>query len=104
MPNSIIQFRVDDELKKNATAIYDKLGIDLPTAVRMFLKRSVAVNGVPFSMILPQENSSEKAVDIMNSLGLSAKENNISDMTLSEINQEILEYRKERKENREDGL
>lgn len=55
MSTSMIQFRIDDELKAEATALYEKLGIDLSTAMRMFLKRSVSVNGIPFSMVLPQE-------------------------------------------------
>lgn len=45
MATSIVQFRVDDDLKNVATKIYEELGIDLSTAMRMFLKRSVIVNG-----------------------------------------------------------
>ena len=43
MATSIVQFRVDDDLKNEATKIYEELGIDLSTAMRMFLKRSVIV-------------------------------------------------------------
>lgn len=50
MATTLVQVRIDDELKNQATAVYDALGIDLSTAVRMFLKRSVMVNGVPFNM------------------------------------------------------
>ena len=49
-----MQVRIDDELKNQATAVYDALGIDLSTKVQMFLKRSVMVNGVPFNMTLPK--------------------------------------------------
>ena len=52
MSTSVMQVRVDDDLRAKAAAVYDELGIDLPTAIRMFLKRSVVVNGVPFSMTL----------------------------------------------------
>ena len=54
MATTLVQVRIDDELKNQATAVYDALGIDLSTAVRMFLKRSVMVNGVPFNMTLPK--------------------------------------------------
>ena len=47
MANALVQVRIDEELKDRATAIYDALGIDLSTAIRMFLKRSVMVNGIP---------------------------------------------------------
>ncbi len=62
MSTSVMQFRVDDDLKAQASAVYEELGIDLPTALRMFMKRTVAVNGIPFSMTLPkaaEQNSSE---------------------------------------------
>ena len=41
MATSVMQVRVDDDLRAKAAAVYDELGIDLPTAIRMFLKRSV---------------------------------------------------------------
>ena len=56
MATTLVQVRIDDELKNQATAVYDALGIDLSTAVRMFLKRSVMVNGVPFNMTLPKKD------------------------------------------------
>ena len=63
MATSVMQVRVDDDLRAKAAAVYDELGIDLPTAIRMFLKRSVVVNGVPFSMTLPkQEYRAERAI------------------------------------------
>ena len=55
MATSVVQFRIDDDLKEQATEIYDKLGLDLSTAMRIFLKRSVAVKGLPFGMTLSDE-------------------------------------------------
>ena len=98
MATSIVQFRVDDDLKNDAIELYERLGIDLSTAMRMFLKRSVAVNGIPFAMVLPKEDySAPKALDFMDELNKSALENGIDDMTLDDINSEISSYRKERK-------
>lgn len=98
MATSIIQVRVDDNLKAEAIALYEKLGIDLPTAMRMFLKRSVDVNGVPFSMVLPKEGySASKALELMGELNASASNNGVSEMTLDDINAEISSYRKERR-------
>ena len=78
MASSVIQFRVDDELKAQASAVCDKLGIDLPTALRIFMKRTVLVNGIPFSMTLPKDEQSDLA-----------RKNGTADMTLEEINKEI---------------
>ena len=97
MATSIVQFRIDDDLKNEATALYEKLGIDLSTAMRMFLKRSVTVNGIPFSMVLPKESySAAKAISSMEELHMSTLESGTADMSLDDINEEIALYRKER--------
>ena len=45
MSTATLQIRVEDSLKEQATALFERLGLDLPTAVRIFLKKSVAENG-----------------------------------------------------------
>lgn len=49
---ALVQFRVDDKTKQEATAIFEKLGIDLSTALRMFLKRSIIMGGIPFPTMI----------------------------------------------------
>ena len=89
--------RVDDDLRAKAAAVYEELGIDLPTAIRMFLKRSVVVNGVPFSMTLPkQEYRAERAIRAVQSLSEAAQQNGTADMSLDEINAEIAASRADR--------
>lgn len=63
MATSIVQFRIEDDLKAQATEIYEKLGLDLSTALRIFIKRSVAVKGIPFSMTLDNNTVLETAGD-----------------------------------------
>ena len=48
MATTLVQVRGDDELKNHATAVYDELGIDLSTAVRMFLNKFSPVFFMPF--------------------------------------------------------
>ncbi len=99
---AIVQFRVDDDLKLQASSVYEKLGIDLSSALRMFMKRSVMINGIPFSMVLDDESyNPAKALAAMKALNDSAKASGVSEMTLDEINAEISQYRKERRERRE---
>lgn len=91
---STLQVRIDDELKKQATALYEELGMDLSTAIRMFLKRSVAVNGVPFDLINDNERTrAQKALDSMNKV---SRLNGNNKLDLESINEEISKYRKER--------
>jgi len=97
MATSVMQVRVDDDLRAKAAAVYDELGIDLPTAIRMFLKRSVMENGVPFSMTLPkQEYRADRAIRAMQSLSEAAQQNGTADMSLDEINSEIAASRADR--------
>ena len=98
MATSIVQFRIDDDLKKQATELYDKLGIDLSSAMRMFLKRSVSVNGIPFAMVLPKEDySASKALELMEELNKSASESGTDEISLDDINSEINSFRTERR-------
>ncbi len=50
---TFIQVRVDDKLNQEATDILESIGIDMPTAVRMFLRKIVIERGLPFDTKLP---------------------------------------------------
>lgn len=99
MSSSLIQVRVDDEVKNQAARVYEALGLDLSTAIRMFLKRSILVNGVPFQMTLPlQDDGGRQAVQALHWLGEEAKRNGTAGMSLEEINREIDAVRREQAE------
>ena len=55
MTSTVLQVRMDDSLRAAAADIAEQLGLDLPTVIRMFLKKMVAERGVPFSLSLPRE-------------------------------------------------
>ncbi len=44
----LIQVRVDEELKQDAEQLFKEIGMDLPSAIRLFLKQSILHNGLPF--------------------------------------------------------
>ena len=44
------EFDIEDEIVDQAKEIYDELGLDLNTAIRMFLVRSIRVDGIPFDL------------------------------------------------------
>lgn len=96
MANSLVQIRVDEQLKQNVTNIYEELGMDLPTAIRIFLKRSVQEKGIPFGMKLTDIQSDNKAVSAMQRMSQAAEENGTADMSLEEINEEIQAVRQGR--------
>lgn len=43
-----VTFRVDDELKKQADALFSELGMNLSTAFNIFLRQSVREQQLPF--------------------------------------------------------
>ena len=45
-----LQIRIDDMLKKQADTLFSSLGLDTPTAVRIFLNASIENAGIPFSV------------------------------------------------------
>lgn len=93
MANSLIQFRAEETARIKASNICEKLGIDLPTYMRMCISRLIQENGIPFSMNL-NDQAENRAIKAMKTASRIAEENGISDMTLDEINAEIYEARK----------
>ena len=49
-----MNLRVDPELKQNAEAVLDRLGIPMATAVDMFLNQIVLTEGLPFVPAIPK--------------------------------------------------
>ena len=47
-----INIRVDSELKRQAEEVYAELGMNLSTALNVFLRASVRSNGMPFDLRL----------------------------------------------------
>lgn len=56
---SQIAVRVDDQLKKEATALFNELGLDMSTAVKLFLKQSVLTKSIPFKLALDEYSKEE---------------------------------------------
>lgn len=92
MANNMVQFRADEDLKLQATAICSKIGIDLQSYLRMCLVRMVSENGIPFSMRIASEENT--GISAMRKAQRIAEQRGIADMTLDEINAEIAKARK----------
>ena len=50
MCTTTLHLRLDEDMKNQASDVFEHLGLDLPTAIRIFLKRSIAVDGMPFEL------------------------------------------------------
>ena len=87
----MLQVRIDDDLKNRAGALFNELGIDLSTAVRIFLIKCLAVGGLPFEM--NTNSTTIKALSALDRMGQKSKELGNDKMTLEDINEVIQKAR-----------
>ena len=96
MSQVLLQVRIDRDLKERTASIYNAIGIDLPTAIRMFFKRSVMVGGLPFEgRLITRDNEAQRAFASMRQKIESAQEN---EPTIDEINEYISSVRRNRRQ------
>ena len=48
------QIRIDEDLKKQAAELFSQLGLDMSSAMNIFLKQCVLRGGLPFNVELPK--------------------------------------------------
>lgn len=92
MASTLVQFRTEDTEKIKAIRILDRLGLSLPSYLRMCVSRLNQENGIPFSMKIEAEDNT--GINALKRAGCIAQEYKIADMSLDEINTEIAEARK----------
>ncbi len=54
MATTPTQVRIDTNIKKEATALFSSLGLDMSSAVNLFLHQCVLRGGLPFAVEMPQ--------------------------------------------------
>ena len=52
------QIHIDADTKQQANILFDQLGIDMSSAVNLFLRQCVMRGGLPFSVEVPKYNQS----------------------------------------------
>lgn len=73
MSTTSMSIRVDNDIKEKAKKVFNALGLDMSTAVNVFLRRSVIENGLPFELTLDVPNRETKKVlqDAEKGIGMS---------------------------------
>ena len=56
MATAPTQIRIDSDIKKQASDLFSNLGLDMSSAVNLFLHQCVLRGGIPFSIELPRYN------------------------------------------------
>ena len=57
MATTNLNVRIDANLKKEAEQIFNELGLNMSTALTVFLRQTVRSNGIPFDMRLDAPNA-----------------------------------------------
>ena len=77
---ALIQVRIDDETKREADDLFAQLGLDTPTAIRIFIHQSLNNYSLPFEIKLPHPNKEtlealKEAKEIVNDPNVKSYEN-----------------------------
>jgi len=89
-----INVRVDETVKRNVEVLFDSMGMNISTAVNMFLKQCLMEEALPFQ---PRVKRNVSLKDALNEARSQAKQSGVSDMSLDEINSIITEVRSEKR-------
>ena len=63
MATTPTQIRIDSDVKKKAIDLFDHLGLDMSSAVNIFLHQCVLRGGLPFNVEIP--NYSQQTLEAM---------------------------------------
>lgn len=77
-----LNIRVDEELKRKAEAIFNELGLNMSTAMNMFLRHSVRYGGIPFELRIekPNEVTLSAIDDVNNNRNMSKNFSSVDDL------------------------
>lgn len=94
--------RIDNQQKALFDELCAEFGMSANTAINIFVKAVIRTRSIPFSIKgksceTPEEEATRKARKAFDNMCKTARENNI-EMTLDEINAEIREARRLKKE------
>jgi len=98
-----LSIRLDRDLKSEADEMFSELGMNLTTAITIFVKQAVMQKRIPFEIALhndEKEISRLRAIEALDRIQKDSVLNGTDKMTLDEINAEIAAARQERREAR----
>lgn len=87
MSTTNINFRIDENLKKDADQLFSDLGLTMSTAITMFLKSAISHNGIPFEVKRKEPNAETVAAieDVLNRKNLIGPFNSVDEL-LEDLN------------------
>ena len=103
MSSANITIRVEEETKKQFDAFCESVGMNVTTAIHLYIKTVLRTREIPFTIsdtnmsdtktMLSSECAKAALIGMQNISSLSG----LSEMTMDEINAEIAEFRREKR-------
>lgn len=89
MATANINIRVDETLKKNAEMLFDEIGMNMSTAINIFLKQAVREHGIPFQLKIEMPNAEtiRTIEDVKNGCNLKGPFNSVAEL-MEDLNAE----------------
>ena len=89
MATTPTQIRIDADIKKQATDLFNKLGLDMSGAVNLFLHQCVLRGGLPFNVEMPRY--SQRTLDAMDEARRISRDPDVKGYTSMDELQKALE-------------
>ena len=67
MSKTSMSIRLDSEVKEQAQQVFNNLGMDMTTAINIFLRQAIQYQGLPFDVRLDE---SRKLLEVLTDLDL----------------------------------
>ena len=97
MMMTTIQIRIDDETKTSVKRILDELGLDMSTAIKMYLKQIVLNEGLPLNFITENGMTLRQESELLKAAEEAEMGINVSEpMTAEEFLKEMRSWRKKK--------
>jgi len=97
MAQTSVSIRIDEDVKRDAEALFSKLGLTLSAATNVFYRQAVRTQGIPFPLTAVEADPAMRARkefgEAIRAIQEQSVINGTSDMTLDEINGIIAECR-----------
>lgn len=81
MPKTSMSIRLDSEVKEQAQQVFNHLGMDMTTAINIFLRQAIQYQGLPFDVRLDENRKLlEVLTDLDQNRNMSQSFESVSDL------------------------
>ena len=81
MPKTSMSIRLDSEVKEQAQQVFNHLGMDMTTAINIFLRQAIQYQGLPFDVRIDENQKLLQVVmDVDQNRNMSQSFESVSDL------------------------